>query len=86
MMPDCTGDEMSDRVFVSEIAGKMAISEEGNLLGHIEDLVFDTSTGQIRYLILGTTAHVSDMVDDIGRKVVPVKKLKMDQEYIIVTQ
>jgi sporulation protein YlmC with PRC-barrel domain len=77
---------MSDKVFISEIAGKMAICKDGRLLGHIEDIVIDTSTGQIRYLILGATTKVSDMVDDMGRAVIAVKKLQMDQDYIIVTR
>ena len=77
---------MSDgRVFISEIAGKMAVSKDGQLLGHIEDIVIDTSTGIIRYLILGATAKVSDTVDDMGRAIIPVNKLQLDQEYVIVS-
>ena len=77
---------MTDRVFISEIAGKKAISEDGQLLGHIEDIVIDTSTGLIRYLVLGTTTKVSDMIDDIGRAVITVKGLRLDREYVIVTR
>jgi sporulation protein YlmC with PRC-barrel domain len=75
-----------DRVFISEIAGKMAISKNGQLLGHIEDVVIDTSTGMVKYLILGATTKVSDMVDDMGRAVITVKKMQLDQDYVIVTQ
>jgi sporulation protein YlmC with PRC-barrel domain len=78
--------KMTDgRVFITEIVGKMAVSKDGQLLGHIEDVVIDTSTGFIRYLILGATTKVSDMVDDLGRAVVPVKKMHLDQEYVIVS-
>ena len=73
------------RIFISEIAGKMAVSKDGRLLGHIEDVVIDTSTGLIRYLVLGATTKISDMVDDLGRAVVPVKKLQLDQDYVIVS-
>jgi len=79
-------DTMPDRIFISEIAGKMAISGDGQLLGHIEDVVIDTATGFIKYLVLGATTKVSDMVDDMGRAVISVKKLQLDQEYIIVTR
>ena len=72
------------RLFISEIAGKMAVSEDGRLLGHIEDIVIDTSTGLIRYLILGATTEASDMVDDMGRSIIAVSKLRLDQDYIIV--
>jgi len=76
---------MSDiRVFISEIAGRMAVSKDGQLLGSIEDVVIDTSTGFIRYLILGQSAKASDMVDDMGRAVIPVKKMQLDQDYVIV--
>ena len=73
------------RVFISEVAGKMAVSKDGQLLGHIEDIVIDTSTGMIRYLILGATTKVSDMVDDMGRAIIAVKKLQLDQDYVIVS-
>ena len=73
------------RVFITEVAGKMAVSKDGQLLGHIEDIVIDTSTGMIRYLILGATTKVSDMVDDVGRAVIAVKKLQLDQDYVIVS-
>ena len=76
---------MSDvRVFISEIAGRMAVSKDGQLLGSIEDVVIDTSTGFVRYLILGQSTKATDMVDDIGRAVIPVKKMRLDQDYVIV--
>jgi sporulation protein YlmC with PRC-barrel domain len=72
------------RVFISEIVGKMAVSKDGQLLGHIEDVVIDTATGFIRYLILGATTKVSEMVDDLGRAVIAVKKMHLDQDYVII--
>ncbi|MDR0791618.1 MAG: PRC-barrel domain-containing protein [Methanomassiliicoccaceae archaeon] len=77
---------MENRIFISEIAGKMAVSTEGQLLGLIEDVVIDTSTGFVKYLILGATTKVSDIVDDMGRAVITVRKMHLDQEYVIVTQ
>jgi len=77
---------MDSRVFISEIAGKMAVSKDGQLLGQIEDIVIDTSTGMVRYLVLGPSTRVSDMVDDMGRAVITVKNMQFDQDYIIVTQ
>ncbi|MDR0778723.1 MAG: PRC-barrel domain-containing protein [Methanomassiliicoccaceae archaeon] len=76
---------MENRVFISEIAGKMAVSKDGQLLGPIEDVVIDTSSGLVRYLILGATTKVSDTVDDMGRAIIPIKKMHLDQEYVIVT-
>ncbi|MCL1905205.1 MAG: PRC-barrel domain-containing protein [Methanomassiliicoccaceae archaeon] len=72
------------RVFISEVAGKMAVSKDGQLLGPIEDIVIDTATGIIKYLVLGPSTKVSEMVDDMGRAVVPVKGLRLDQDYVIV--
>ncbi|MCL2786110.1 MAG: PRC-barrel domain-containing protein [Methanomassiliicoccaceae archaeon] len=73
------------RMFITEIAGKMAVSKDGQMLGCIEDIVIDTSTGQIKYLILSATTKVSDMVDDMGRAIVAVKKMHLDQEYVIIS-
>ena len=72
------------RVFVSEIAGKMAVSKDGQLLGHVEDIVIDTSSGFIKYLILGPSTKISDIVDDMGRAVISVKSIRLNQDYIIV--
>ena len=72
------------RVFISEIAGKTAVSKDGQLLGQIEDVVINTMTGLVKYLILGQSTKASDMVDDIGRTVIPVKRMQLDQDYIIV--
>jgi len=77
---------MDSRVFISEIAGKMAVREDGQLLGQIEDIVIDTSTGMVKYLVLGPSTKISEMVDDMGRAVITVKKMQFDQDFIIVTQ
>ncbi|MDR0198825.1 MAG: PRC-barrel domain-containing protein [Methanomassiliicoccaceae archaeon] len=77
---------MDSRVFISEIAGKMAISKDGQLLGQIEDIVIDTSTGLVKYLVLGPSSKISDMVDDTGRAVITVKKMQPDEDCVIVTQ
>jgi len=77
---------MDGRVFITEIAGKMAVSKEGDLLGPIEDIVIDTSTGMVRYLVLRSNTKISDMVDDLGRAVIAVKKMQLDEEYVIVTR
>jgi len=77
---------LDNRVFISEIAGKMAVSKDGQLLGPIEDIVIDTSAGLVRYLILGPSTKISDMVDDMGRAIITVKKMQLDQDYVIVTQ
>ncbi|MDR0198813.1 MAG: PRC-barrel domain-containing protein [Methanomassiliicoccaceae archaeon] len=74
------------RVFISEIAGKMAVSKDGQLLGQIEDIVIDTTTGMVRYLILGPSTRISEMVDDMGRAVITVGNMQFDQDYIIITQ
>ncbi|MCL1984485.1 MAG: PRC-barrel domain-containing protein [Methanomassiliicoccaceae archaeon] len=72
------------RVFISEIAGKMAVSDDGQLLGPIEDIVIDTATGIIKYLVLGPSTKISEMVDDMGRTVITVRELRLDQDYVIV--
>jgi len=77
---------MTDRIFISLIAGKMAVTKDGQLLGPIEDIVIDTSTGLVKYLILGPSTKISDMVDDMGRTVIAVKKMHLDRDYVIVSR
>ena len=74
------------RVFITEITGKMAVSKDGQLLGPIKDVVIDTSTGIVKYLILGPSTSVSDTVDDLGRAVITVKKMHLDNDYVIVSR
>jgi|GEM_PF-5294276 len=71
------------REFVSEIVGKMVYRDD-RVLGRIEDIAIDTSTGLIKYLILSASLDISDMVDDRGRAVVPVKRMHLDQEYVTI--
>ncbi|MCL2607836.1 MAG: PRC-barrel domain-containing protein [Methanomassiliicoccaceae archaeon] len=77
---------MTERIFISLIAGKMAVSKDGQLLGPIEDIVIDTSTGLVKYLILGTSTKKAEMVDDIGRAVIPVRKMQLDRDHVIVSR
>ncbi|MCL2711936.1 MAG: PRC-barrel domain-containing protein [Methanomassiliicoccaceae archaeon] len=74
------------RVFITEIAGKMAVTKDGRLLGPIEDVVIDTESGFIRYLVLRSNTAVSDTVDDIGRPVISITGLHLDQEHVIVSR
>jgi len=77
---------MAERAFLSEIVGKMALDRDSVMLGPIEDVVIDTSVGIVRYLILGSTVKVSDTVDDLGRAVISVKGMRIENDYVIVTR
>ena len=77
---------MAERVFLSEIVGKIALDKDSVMLGPIEDIVIDTSTGFVKYLVLGSGVKVSEMVDDLGRAVVPVGGMRIETEYVIVTR
>jgi sporulation protein YlmC with PRC-barrel domain len=81
-----TGDTVTDRVFITEIAGKTAITKDGRMLGPVEDVVIDTSTGFIRYLVLRSNTMVSDTVDDIGRPVIAITGLRLDQDHVMVSR
>jgi len=75
---------MAERVFLSEIIGKIALDQDSVMLGPIEDIVIDTSTGFMKYLVLGSAVKASELVDDLGRAVVPVKGMRIENDYVMI--
>ena len=71
------------RMFITEIAGKMAARGD-HLLGYIDDVVIDTTNGLLKYLVLDAPAQASDMTDENGRTVIPVSGMHIEREYVIV--
>jgi sporulation protein YlmC with PRC-barrel domain len=74
---------MKEKVLMTDITGKMA-AEGDRLLGYIRDVVIDSSSGLMKYLVLETFTEISDMTDEDGRAVIPVSSMRIEQKYVIV--
>ena len=63
---------MGKILLTEQIVGMTAMSQGGAVTGTVDDLVIDTETGEIRYLLIRTSGHLlpGKMVDGKGRMVV----------------
>jgi sporulation protein YlmC with PRC-barrel domain len=73
-------------VFSDELIGKNAVTSGGFPLGTIEDIVIDTGTGEMKYLLVKMSIAVKpgQKTDSKGRAVISFSMLKMSGNNIIV--
>ncbi len=74
-------------IFSNEMIGKNAMTNGGYFTGVVEDVVFDTETGYIKYLLIkGTSGSRStDKVDSKGRMVLAVTSIQVTGSSVIYT-
>ena len=86
MISRSTGDAMGE-LFSDEIIGKNAITSGGYPIGIIEDIVIDTETGEIKFLLVRPAAGSisTQRTDGKGHAVVTVSSMKVSGDSIIVS-
>ena len=74
-------------LFSDEIVGKSAITSGGYPIGTVEDIVIDTETGEIRFLLVRPAAGniTTQRTDGKGRAVVTVSSMKVSGDCVIVS-
>ena len=73
-------------VFSEEIIGKKAITSGGYPIGTVEDIVIDTETGELKYLLIRPVAgNVTQRTDGKGRAVITIGSLKVSGDNVIVS-
>ena len=74
-------------LFSDELIGKNAITSGGYPIGTVEDIVIDTETGEIRFLLVRPAAGniTTQRTDGKGRAVVTVNAMKVSGDSIIVS-
>ena len=78
-----TGDTVSE-ILINEIVGKVATSNGGHRFGRIEDVVIDTETGELKYLLIRSEDKLSSgRLDSQGRTVVSFSTLKVTENYVM---
>ena len=80
-----TGDTMTE-IFSDEIIGRNAMTSGGYPIGTVEDVVIDTDTGELKYLLVKAVAgNVSTQkTDGKGRAVISIGTLKVSGDNVIV--
>ena len=78
-----TDDNMTE-VLAEEIIGKVAMSNGGHRFGVIEDIVIETDTGEMKYLLVRSEDRLSGgRMDANGRTVVSFSTLKITDSYVM---
>ena len=74
-------------LFSDELIGKNAITSGGYPIGTVEDIVIDTETGEIRFLLVRPAAGniTTQRTDGKGRAVVTVSSMKVSGDCVIVS-
>ena len=75
---------MMAEVLVEQIVGKVAMSNGGHRFGIIEDIVLDTDTGEMKYLLIRPEERIpGGKVDASGRTVVSFSTLKVSDSFVV---
>ena len=74
-------------VLTDEIIGKYAMTSGGYPIGSIEDLVIDTETGELKYLLVRpASSNMSNQkTDGRGRTVVTINSIKISGDNVIIS-
>ena len=74
-------------LFSEEIIGKNAITSGGYPIGSVEDIVIDTETGELKYLLVRPAAgNISTQrTDGKGRAVINIGSIKISGDNVIIS-
>ena len=75
------------KIFATEFQGKVVMSNDGKLLGDVDNIVINTTNGEIKHLLLrpGEGIDPNDYkTDRQGRIVLPFKKVKSVKDVIVL--
>lgn len=77
---------MPTSVFSKEIVGKTAMTSSGYVLGNVEDVVIDTKTGEMKYILIRMTAGMrpGQKIDSKGRAVYAFTTLRIADNNLII--
>ena len=74
-------------IFSDELIGKNAMTSGGYPIGIIDDIVIDTETGELRFLLVKPSEGAASMnkVDSKGRAVIAISTIKIADSNVIVS-
>jgi sporulation protein YlmC with PRC-barrel domain len=75
------------RKFLTELRGKTVMTNDGQIIGSIENFVVDTSTGGIAHLLVTPNEDVEPRLfqtDASGRLVLPFKSMRAVKDVVVM--
>ena len=78
---------MGDRVFATELIGANVRTDNGAMLGMLDDIIVDLTSGAIAFLLIKdpSAACKTYKTDPEGRKMVPVQSIDMKGDHVVVS-
>ena len=75
-------------MFSDEIIGKVAMTTGGFPMGPIVDIVFNTETGEIKYLLVNATSTHKNAyeLDDRGRAIIGFNMIKITDKNVVFSK
>ncbi len=72
---------MTQMMLTKELAGKRVMTPTGKVIGILDDIVIDTATGEIRYILVRSSdaqANPGQRIDGKGRLVYSTTRISID--------
>jgi len=73
--------------FVTELRGKTVMTNDGKILGMIENFVIDTTTGQLQHILVIPAEEIEPRLyrtDAQGRLVLPFKSMRSVRDVVVM--
>lgn len=79
-----------ERIPSKEILGKTVVSKTGKKFGEVDDLIFESKTGELIYVILGDKTSYADSFelekDERGNTRIPFSSVVAIGDYLVVAE
>ncbi len=75
------------RKFVTELKGKTVMTNDGQILGMIENFAVDTKTGEIQHVLVVPAEEVETRLfknDSYGRLVLPFSEMRAVRDVVVM--
>jgi len=74
------------RKFITELIGKRVMTDDGLLLGKIDDFVIDSQSGALVYVLLTMEGREMEMfkTDDKGRIILPFQGIQSVRDVVVM--
>ena len=77
---------MSGRFLTKELIGKTVLTGNGTILGTLDELVIDTETGEIKYILVRSDKrNAGQKIDSKGRCVYAFSKMIVGEKNVTVS-
>lgn len=73
--------------FITELKGKTVMTNDGQILGMIENFVVDTATGQLQHVLVIPAEEIEPRLyktDAAGRLVLPFSEMRAVRDVVVM--